>query len=344
MEIRIRAFSAWFILYFLFTQFNRDLQYYVLNIEMRWWWESPFDILLSGLLSFYLQSLLAYLLILLTYPKYGLWRSLAFLTLLFPILIATRYFIQEIVAKSITGHGNYHPDTDLKSYFIDNIYFSSIYLFFSVMYFFVRYTKHQEREKTALVQLQYSAELGFLRSQINPHFLFNSLNTTYSLVHSHSDKALRSIELLSHLTRRMLYEQKDYNPLDSELESLKEYIELQKLRFDPECFIELKTQVVPGILIPGQILIPLAENAFKHGNFSDKLNPVQINIHVDNAYTIIQFRNLKNHQQQHTQGGVGLNNVKRRLELLFGKNHSFSINNTTDTFAVNIKIPSNAGL
>ncbi|MBC8046165.1 MAG: histidine kinase, partial [Fimbriimonadaceae bacterium] len=166
----------------------------------------------------------------------------------------------------IFGEVNYKGDFKLGYYFTDNIYYGLTNGSVGIIYFFIVYSMRQLREKNELIIQQQKAELTFLRSQINPHFLFNSLNNIYSLIYQRSDKALSAVQKLSELLRYMLYEEKETVLLDDEIKYLENYIDLQKIRYDYEIPFNMEIKnPSQKIMITPLLLIPFVENAFKHG-------------------------------------------------------------------------------
>jgi LytS/YehU family sensor histidine kinase len=183
------------------------------------------------------------------------------------------------------------------------------------------------------------SELSFLRSQINPHFLFNSLNTIYSLVYHGSEKALPTIAGLSELLRYTLYDVTEKVPLEKEVSYIKKYIELQKLRFEKPVNVvfetegdELKPYVSP------LLLIPFVENAFKHGRFTRETDILEILLKAGNGVIMFRCRNKIGIQQKDTSGGIGIENVKKRLKLLYAGKHHLDIKQNNDSFMVHLDL------
>jgi len=186
-------------------------------------------------------------------------------------------------------------------------------------------------------------ELSSLKSQVNPHFLFNSLNSIYSLALSKSDQTADTVLELSNLLRYMLYEVgEDKVELSKELEMLENYIELQKLRSD------ISTQVTFNVIgdpseykIAPLLFFPLVENSFKHGvkGVSDSAC-VDISLILENGitFTIKNNKGVVDDMEDGKYGGIGLENVKRRLSLIYQGKHQFQINETTTDFEVKLII------
>ncbi len=199
-----------------------------------------------------------------------------------------------------------------------------------------------QKQKSDLITQNQSSELALLRSQVNPHFLFNTLNNIYSLVYQKSDVAPDAVMKLSSIMRYMLYDaNSDRVPLKKEIEYLISFIELQKLRMKNKDFVELNIvgDINEQLIVP-MILIPFIENAFKHGSKKVVSPGIIINIQAVNnkiSYEIINYISDDIANKDIT-GGIGLNNTKRRLELLYPNNHKLDIVQTKDKYIVQLEI------
>ncbi len=184
-----------------------------------------------------------------------------------------------------------------------------------------------EKIRKNLENEKLTAELAFLRSQINPHFLFNSLNNIYSLAYQHSERTPEAILKLSEIMRYMLQESNEPRvELWKEIRYLENYIELQKLRFrsDDNVRMSVKGNDTEQTIVP-LILIPFVENAFKHGVTSDPSSPIIIDIDIQNGRIIFTVKNNKSGMNKDRTSGIGLNNVKRRLDLLYPGKYNLDI-------------------
>ncbi|MFC3196580.1 sensor histidine kinase [Parapedobacter deserti] len=186
--------------------------------------------------------------------------------------------------------------------------------------------RHREHRKN-LENEKLMAELAFLKSQINPHFLFNSLNNIYSLAYQKSEKTPEAVLKLSEIMRYMLYESnEDTVLLDEEINYLKNYIELQKLRFKERVFVDLYVDIdKTGHRVMPLLLISFLENAFKHGVSTDAGKPIRIDIRVENGRLHFKAENAKNQLNKDQTKGVGLANLRRRLQLGYPDRHSINI-------------------
>jgi sensor histidine kinase YesM len=187
-----------------------------------------------------------------------------------------------------------------------------------------------------------AAELNYLRSQTNPHFLFNTLNNIYSLARDKSDLAAESILRLSKILRFMLYETSgDYIAIEQELQIIRDYVDLEKLRYDKSLRVNLNNDIEDmKQAIPPLLLMPLVENAFKHG-VSETRNQPFVDIHLSVNKRILTFI-VKNSTdgsdpQEIVKENIGLSNLRRQLELLY-TDYNLSIQPGTSAFTATLKI------
>jgi two-component system LytT family sensor kinase len=226
------------------------------------------------------------------------------------------------------------------SYFVSTLITSLIFIFLSIVLKFTIDWFLNERIQRDLENQRLSAELSFLKSQINPHFLFNSLNSIYSLAYQRSETTPEAILKLSEIMRYMLYECNDNKvSLIKELQYLQNYIDLQKIRFGKKSYIDFKVtgQIADQQIVP-LLLIAFIENAFKHGVANDPLSPIRLLIDVDEKQLHFYAQNKKHNNNRDSMGGIGLNNVKRRLDLLYAGKYSLSIKDDTDTYTCELSL------
>jgi two-component system LytT family sensor kinase len=201
----------------------------------------------------------------------------------------------------------------------------------------------EEKRVQEILTSQNEAQLQFLRAQINPHFLFNTLNNIYSLAVVRSEKTSEMVLKLSNLLRYVIYEGKSKKvALQSEIEHIHEYIGLFRMRSESPLNItfEIKNQS-DNILIEPMILIPIVENCFKHCDFDSNENAfVKIQLFVDNNKISFKTANSKNddNKQKDQVGGVGTENIRKRLELKYPNMHKLEINDTGNIFTVHLEI------
>ena len=197
--------------------------------------------------------------------------------------------------------------------------------------------------KTELINQNLASELALLRSQVNPHFLFNTLNNIYSLVYTKSDLAPEAMTKLSDIMRYMLYEANTEKvPLSKEADYLKSYIELLQLRLSKPDFIELTISggTVDKPIVP-MLLIPFVENAYKHCNKKSVSPGIRIFLNVDKdllTFRVINSIKKDMESKEYPEGGIGLKNIKRRLELLYPEKHTLKISEDSDVYSVELCI------
>lgn len=230
-------------------------------------------------------------------------------------------------------------DVRLKHYFLNNISYAFLFTVYGIIFFFIRYAQHKELEQKDMVIQNRQSELSFLRSQINPHFLFNSLHNIYSLMYQHAAGAQEAILGLSDLLRYMLYDASEKVSLQKEIDYIERYIALQRIRFDHPVHAPVYvTGDTVSMQIPPLLLIPFVENAFKHGDFSGEEEGVAITIHAGNKNIYFHCVNKKGHGLKDAVGGIGLQNVQRRLALLYPDKHVLKITTTNTHFTINLEL------
>ncbi len=196
--------------------------------------------------------------------------------------------------------------------------------------------------KVALNKRNYEMELAMLKSQINPHFLFNTINNIDVLITKDAIKASDYLNKLSDIMRFMLYETTPEKiPLNKELTYIEKFIELQKIRTTNEHYVNYSlTGDAANFMIPPMILIPFIENAFKHAENKKAENAININLNVEKEKFIFKCENTYN---QHTQmkpehSGLGSEMMKKRLSLLYPGKHKLTITNNNELYQVELSL------
>jgi LytS/YehU family sensor histidine kinase len=197
-----------------------------------------------------------------------------------------------------------------------------------------------EQQREALKVENLNAELKFLKSQINPHFLFNCLNTIYSLAHKHSVQTEHAIVKLSTIMRYMIYDSnEDKVQLHQELQYLEDYIDIQRLRMPDDIVVDYAVQGNPaGLKIAPMLLVPFVENAFKHGISYAEPSFIAIALAIEKNEIRLVVENSRFRQRVAEKGGIGLQNVRKRLELLYADHHELEITESENQFIVDLKI------
>jgi sensor histidine kinase YesM len=208
----------------------------------------------------------------------------------------------------------------------------------------IDYAKAQKRIGD-MAKEKAEAELSFLKSQINPHFLFNSLNSVYFLIDKSNSEARNALHKFSEMLRYQLYEIKDEKiPIEKEISYIQDYIDLQRLRRDEKCSVKFNIdEDVKHFFIEPLLLVPFVENSFKHlSHFANKkLNEIKINLERENGEMRFFIKNTteeKRLNEVKKYGGIGLSNIKRRLELLYPKKHELIISEDDGWFDVQLKM------
>jgi two-component sensor histidine kinase len=250
-----------------------------------------------------------------------------------------KYLLTVAVRPVIEANGGGKLPSFL-SYFLGSCLTNVLFLFLSTALKFSIDWFLNARIQRDLENQRLSAELAFLKSQINPHFLFNSLNSIYSLAYQKSDTTPEAILKLSEIMRYMLYESNDSKvDLSKELQYLRNYIDLQKIRFGNKAFVDFKiTGEVGNQQIVPLLLIAFIENAFKHGVANDPSMPIRLIINLDGANLHFYTENKKHMNNRDIEGGIGLQNVRRRLELLYPGKYKLDIADKADTYICELSL------
>ncbi|MFK8005604.1 MAG: sensor histidine kinase [Saprospiraceae bacterium] len=203
------------------------------------------------------------------------------------------------------------------------------------------YFKKEELEKELKTQ-QLEAELRFLKAQVNPHFLFNALNNIYSLSFTNSSQTPEMILKLSDMMSYMLYDCKtEQVKLTNEINYLHNFIALQQLKKEGELNVQFLTRGdFSGIQITPMLFIPFFENAFKHGNMEDTQKGwLKSEMKIENGKLFFRIKNtIQREKSKSEKGGVGLENVRARLTLLYPDRHKLKVEKMGNVFNVEIEI------
>jgi len=222
-----------------------------------------------------------------------------------------------------------------------NFTHTSLYVLLTVALKFSIDWYEQSRALQEVQVQKLQAEVNYLRSQVNPHFLFNALNNLYALTLRKSDQAPEIVLKLSELMEYMLYESDEpFVPLEKEIKYLGNYLELEKIRQGNQAEIRLTVEGEGDkCVIPPFLILPLVENAFKHGVSRAVRNAyLHVDIRVGGGIAVVIENNKLDFREEDRSGGIGLANVRRRLELLYPGRHRFAIESGTDLFRVTMEL------
>lgn len=280
-------------------------------------------------------------------PKFGKRKTILLYTILLAIVIILFSWI------------NYKFFADWSSKLLPTYFFISYFTLKEIIFFFTAYiiissllklskswfwVSELEKELLEKEKQKAEVELKALKAQINPHFFFNTLNSIYSMALDKDERLPDTILQLSDLMRYFLYESKDnFIPLEKELAVLNNYIALQKIRSGAQVNIETKISgVTDHKQIAPLLLITFLENAFKHGVKGVAEKPfIRLDMKVEKNKFFFSVENNKgivDEIKSVEHGGLGLENIRRQLELLYPKKHALEIKNSKDNFAVQLQL------
>jgi sensor histidine kinase YesM len=244
----------------------------------------------------------------------------------------------------------FHPEYTQNEPFFEFDYIFSFFNIYAVVGIFTtirlfKFWLRNQRATQLLKEEKLEAELKFLKSQIHPHFLFNTLNNLYALTLDKSDQAPEVVMKLSNLLDYMLYEANDRKvSLEKEITLIQNFLDLEKIRYGDSLKIDFKIEgSSSGLYLAPMLLLPFVENSFKHGlskqttkpwlDITMKLERGILHFNVRNS----QGKNKEDRKESYTEG-IGLSNVKRRLELIYTKNYSLNIKNMEEVFEIDLFI------
>lgn len=262
-----------------------------------------------------------------------------FLLFLFPGL---RHIIEEIIIYEITGNHNYPIDSQLTPYYVyDNSYYSVRIILFSLVFYFLKTVWNNTKRINELQLENKQAELQNLKNQLSPHFLFNTLNSFYSDLMDTQPKTAEDVLKLSDMLRYVTYEnEKDEVSLENEIQFIQNYIDLFSRRFDNQIAVEFQYEIHNNSAkVPSLLLIHFVENAFKHGISNDHSKPIKIDLKIKENRLLFRVENSYQSSENYDETGIGYKNICQRLELLFQKNYTLEVKETSDYYKVELNIP-----
>ncbi|NJC25813.1 sensor histidine kinase [Neolewinella antarctica] len=296
----------------------------------------------TGCLAFFSYSLSAYSILYCFQRKRPWWQLLVAILAGVFVCVFFRAFLEEGLLRWVTGRGNYNPATTVRYYIFDNLYFAVIYTSVGMIFYFARLSGfNRDRAQRAELEKR-TAALKFLRSQVNPHFLFNTLNSVYAQVQAGSGQALKTIERLSDLMRYSLYEKKDLVPLAREIDYLVDFIELENMRLS----VDRRASISAGVFheewyVPPMLFVPFVENAFKHGDGSRGTAPIKVELHEDDhsalVFTVVNRKSTRKTSIDQV-GGIGIFNVRQRLNLLYPGRHTLDVEDGENDFSIRLTL------
>jgi sensor histidine kinase YesM len=213
----------------------------------------------------------------------------------------------------------------------------------ALMLKFGKYWYHHRHRNLQLQKENTEAQLQLLTAQVHPHFLFNTLNNIFSKTQTESPRGSRMIMSLSDMLRYILYEgRKPLVPLKQELTMITEYINLERIRYGNKLDVHVMTpHKVDDIYITPLLLLPFVENCFKHGTSNMLRNPwINLTVELNETTLIMKLMNGKARlpRNRHNKLGIGISNVRQRLELLYKEKHELQIREDEEVFIVDLKV------
>lgn len=333
----IAAYTAYFITYYILFEV---LAY--INAGQRINWKAfVTPISLSSMLWSLLIILMAhYLVFKKWYHTQPRWKMVAAIALLLAFQILFRYLVEEVFFRAVLGYGNYADTTTVRFYILDNVYFGSIRIFIGFAFFLLEDFFLGRQRQALLKKEKQEAELNFLQAQINPHFLFNSLNNIYALAYEQHPQTATAVLKLSEIMRYVAYENRRQTTLLQELEYVQNILDLHQFRCDYKLQYKINVSgAAASCSVMPLLLIPLVENALKHGDLSDPKYPLEIFAEKKDASFGLMVRNKVAVDKLAEPGGIGLNNLERRLELSYpGEHYDFQKQVKENIFTVQIKL------
>ncbi len=268
---------------------------------------------------------------------FGLLVGVSALASILKLYISKNVYYALFIPKALHPHEWYSLD----SFLVNMLWIVGPALLFAMFKYYKDWIKSQDISREA-ERKRLATELQVLKGQLNPHFLFNTLNNLYSLALGKSDKTAVVIAKMSDMFHYILYECNATEvPVSKELKLIEDYIELEQIRYSDRLSIKFDKKVEnKNYLIPPMLLYSFVENCFKHGSSQDPDLPwIRISLHVKNNHLSFEARNnVPNNYKSTKTEGVGLLNGKRRLELMYPGNHQLIIHEENNEFYVKLDI------
>ncbi|ELR68318.1 putative two-component system sensor protein [Fulvivirga imtechensis AK7] len=329
------------------------LGYFMFN-TLRWgsYFDDYWYSFRSNLVEFPIHVILVYFNLYFLLPRYIPSRLPKYLVLLFlsilimslvRIVLTYQLVTTEVWRESVVKDQALFGFNYIVAVFMGELYVVGLTTAIKLIIDWVR-TQRKARE---LERRNHETELSFLRSQVQPHFFFNTLNNLYSLTLDKSDKAPETVLKLSDLMSYVIYKGKNNRvSLPEEVTHIQNYIDLERLRYGDNLIAEIKISGnIQGKLIPPLILMPFVENSFKHGtDYKNGKAPINIQLTTNGNVLYFTVRNARNknsvvnNDSKKSYSGIGIQNTLRRLELLYDKNYNLDITEDESSYKVSLKI------
>jgi len=258
------------------------------------------------------------------------------------IFAGVRYFLQEIVVFELTGTHNYGEETRKIGYYIrDNFFFGLPAIVLSALSYLFWQFQNTYKQNQGLLLENKKAQLQMLKSQVSPHFLFNTLNSFYSQLILKDDKMASDVLVLSDLLRYVITEtEKEEALLSKEIQFLQNYIHLQQKRFEDQLYLDFEIEgnyTTEKIL--SSALIHFVENVFKHARLNDPDEKAIIKIQIKEGFLELSTFNYSVGGENYSSTGIGFENLTKRLEYTYKDQFTLEKTAENNTFKTYLKIP-----
>jgi sensor histidine kinase YesM len=288
-----------------------------------------------------LLALIIYLNIAILIPRFAQQKKWFLYAVSMIFLFALYVLIKN--AHDVYLFGRVMGDPEKQYFFYNSFYNLSIAVFYVAFSVALQLSRewYGQRELIRKIEIEkLNTELEYLKAQINPHFLFNSINTIYFQIDKHNTTARETLSAFSEMLRYQLYECNGNEiAVEKEVAYLRNYVDIQRLRKDENYDISFTGSDIQGFSIAPLLLIPFVENAFKHVSHQASGNAIRIDLQKKDGVFRMHVFNTRDTMQSHLhRGGIGLRNVQRRLELLYNGKHTLRIEETPQAFEVNLEI------
>lgn len=318
----------------------------------------------NRLYQFYVHTFSAMVLFYLGYwwlvPRFFLRERVLFYLILLAVFIAATYFMINFINETFLfdpvqeakfqeamrkiAEGNEHRRPPIKAFGVYNHILASLLISgFAMGLGVMEKLKQNEKKQKELEKEKLNSELAFLKNQVSPHFFFNTLNNIYSLIGIDTAEAQESVLKLSKLMRYLLYESEHgETPISHEIDFMNNYIDLMKLRLSPKVDLQVNfPKNFSDFTIPPLLFIPFVENAFKHGVSHREHSFIHLSMQIEGARILFSAHNSVGKSSQPVDlqhSGIGLENVKKRLMLLFPETHTLDISRAEHSFSVELTV------
>lgn len=319
IALHVAFWAIYFLGYFITLNPDSKILYQVESVDL-----FSVTFLLTTISTFYVN----YFVVLKTsFKSHKLLPILLGFIAIFAYFIFCRYFLEEVVALHLFGTSNYFEGTSLPYYILDNIHWASTpILASSALWIIINFIRTLQNQ-VVITEEKKQAEIQFLKSQINPHFIFNTLNNIYSLVVSKSEKSLDAIEKLSNIMRFTTYEtQKERINIQEEINYISSLIDLEAIRMSKPIQIQVEVSIdTENQEIPPYLILPFVENCIKHGIIDSVENPALISVNCNQNVLTILAENKINSNLKDQHSGIGFENLKKRLDYYFPNKYKWDI-------------------